>query len=184
VASIESIFSRKEIEALTNEPFVEPVLPNETQSPLQRLQQFDIVHYLPDDLLRKVDTASMAVALEVRCPLLSMRVRNAVAPFSTRALLSGGRKGLLRSIAKKYLPEHIVDRPKMGFAVPLASWLRSDQSSLGKLAGEVLLDSDAFAGLNINNKNIATMLHDHRSGRRNLEHKLFALLTLALWRSS
>ena len=181
VASIESIFSRNEIEQLTGEPFGEAVVPVDIGTPVQRLQQFDIEHYLAGDLLRKVDTASMAVALEVRSPLLSMRVRNAVAPLTTRQLLSGGRKGVLRSIARKYLPNHIVDRPKMGFAVPLKSWLQSEQSSLGQLASDVLLSDDPFAGLSIKKEVVTTMLQEHRLGQRNHEHKLFALLTLALW---
>ena len=181
VASIESIFSKTEIESLTGEPFVDAVAPEIENSPLRRLQQFDVKNYLPCDLLRKVDTASMAVALEVRSPLLSMRVRNAVSPLTTRELLADGRKGVLRTIAKKYLPAHIVDRPKMGFAVPLASWLRNEQSSLGKLASDVLLSPDPFAGLNIDTKIVATLVREHRSERRNHEHKLFALLTLALW---
>jgi len=181
VASIESIFSRSEIEQLTGEPFGEAVVPVDIGTPVQRLQQFDIEHYLAGDLLRKVDSASMAVALEVRSPLLSMRIRNAVAPLTTRQLLSGGRKGVLRSIARKYLPNHIVDRPKMGFAVPLKSWLQSEQSSLGQLASDVLLSADPFAGLSIKKEVVTTMLQEHRSGQRNHEHKLFALLTLALW---
>ena len=181
VASIESVFSRNEIEQLTGEPFGEAVVPVETGTPVQRLQQFDIEHYLAGDLLRKVDSASMAVALEVRSPLLSMRVRNAVAPLTTRQLLTGGRKGVLRSIARKYLPNHIVDRPKMGFAVPLKSWLQSEQSSLGQLASDVLLSEDPFAGLSIKKELVTTMLQEHRLGQRNYEHKLFALLTLALW---
>jgi asparagine synthase (glutamine-hydrolysing) len=181
VASVASLFSRKEIESLTGEPFVEAVAPEEVGSPLQRLQHFDIEHYLAGDVLRKVDTASMAVALEVRSPLLSMRVRNAVAQLTTRELLVGGRKGVLRSIATKYLPIHIVNRPKMGIGVPLAHWLRSEQSSLGKLASDVLLSSDPFSGLSMNKQGVATILQEHRSGKRNHEHKLFALLTLALW---
>ncbi len=181
VASIESVFSRNEIEQLTGEPFGEAVVPVEIGTPVQRLQQFDIEHYLAGDLLRKVDSASMAVALEVRSPLLSMRVRNAVAPLTTRQLLSGGRKGVLRSIARKYLPNHIVERPKMGFAVPLKSWLQSEQSSLGQLASDVLLSDDPFAGLSIKKEVVTTMLQEHRLGQRNYEHKLFALLTLALW---
>jgi len=182
VASIESLFSSSEIESMTGEPFVVPVVPSVHETPIQRLQQFDMQHYLPDDLLRKVDTASMAVALEVRSPLLSMRVRNAVAPLTTRQLMPRGeRKGLLRVIASKYLPKNIVDRPKMGFAVPLASWFRSDQSGLGQLAGDVLLASDAFSGLPVDNQQVATMFDEHRCGHRNHEHKLFALLTLALW---
>jgi asparagine synthase (glutamine-hydrolysing) len=123
----------------------------------------------------------MAVALEVRSPFLSMRVRNAVAQLTTRQLMKGGRKGALRSIAEKYLPDHIVNRPKMGFAVPLATWLRSEQSSLGKLANDVLLSEDPFVNLPIDKSIVANMLHKHRENRCNSEHKLFALLTLALW---
>ena len=69
----------------------------------------------------------------------------------------------------------------MGFAVPLKSWLQSEQSSLGQLASDVLLSDDPFAGLSIKKEVVATMLQEHRSGQRNHEHKLFALLTLALW---
>ena len=181
VASIESVFSRIEIEKLTGEPFVDAVVPVNEGSPIERLQHFDIEHYLAGDLLRKVDTASMAVALEVRSPLLSIRVRNALAPLTTRELLSGGRKGVLRSIAKKYLPAHIVDRPKMGFAVPLANWLRSEQSSLGHFAMDVLFSDDPFPGMSIDKRVVQKMLRDHRTGRRNYEHKLFALLTLSIW---
>ena len=69
----------------------------------------------------------------------------------------------------------------MGFAVPLTNWFRSDQSGLGQLAGDVLLTKDAFSGLSVDSKLVATMFDEHRRGRRNHEHKLFALLTLALW---
>ena len=69
----------------------------------------------------------------------------------------------------------------MGFAVPLKSWLESEQSSLGQLASDVLLSDDPFVGLNIKKEVVTTMFQELREGQRNHVHMLFALLTLALW---
>ncbi|MEI2419160.1 asparagine synthase C-terminal domain-containing protein, partial [Arthrospira platensis SPKY2] len=101
----------------------------------------DTATYLPDDLLVKVDRASMAVSLEVRIPLLDP----AVFEFAWRLdpadrIRDGGGKWPLRQLLKRSLPEHLVDRPKMGFGVPVGQWLREPLRSWG----DELLDPVAF----------------------------------------
>jgi asparagine synthase (glutamine-hydrolysing) len=86
----------------------------------------DAQMYLPDDLLVKVDRASMAVGLEVREPLLDHRLVEYAIALPHRFKYQGGTsKYILRRILYKYVPRHLVDRRKQGFSVPLAGWLRS-----------------------------------------------------------
>ena len=96
-------------------------------SPLQIMQFLDSISYLPDDILTKVDHASMAVGLEARVPLLDTAVYSfscrLPSQFKTRA---GPPKWILRQLLGRYLPRRLFDRPKQGFEVPMSSWLRVD----------------------------------------------------------
>lgn len=140
--------------------------------------RWDLQHYLPFELLRKVDRASMAVALEVRCPLLDTQVCDLAGHLPTAVLMPGGRpKGLLRELGARYLPADIVRRPKRGFAVPIGDWLKTH------LRDE--LHDHLFNGhletLGINPAVTRQLFDEHTQHRADHTHRLFALLQLSLW---
>ena len=146
---------------------------------ISRMQYMDQVTYLPDDILVKVDRASMAVGLEVRVPLLDHRV----AEFmwnqpSGRKIRNGRSKWLLRQVLNRYVPTSIIDRPKMGFGVPIDQWLRGPLRDWAQdlLSVERLRDDGIF---NVNN--VQKCLQEHMSGHRNHQYRLWVLLMYQAW---
>lgn len=122
---------------------------------VSRMQAQDMVTYLPDDILTKVDRCSMAVSLEARVPLLDHRLVELV--WSLPATLRHDHnvpKRLLREVLARYFPRSLIDRPKRGFSIPLAGWLRgplrewaSDMLTPAKLAKDGFFDAEAIQAL-------------------------------------
>jgi asparagine synthase (glutamine-hydrolysing) len=144
----------------------------------QRLLYDDFLVQLPDDYLTKVDVASMAASLEVRAPFLDQRVvEHAWTLPDDLKLRWGERKWLLKRIAARWVPESVVYRPKMGFALPLVCWWRG---RLGEYLEQLLVDSHAAADGWIQVAPVQEMLHRHRAGA-NHHTRLWLVLWLELW---
>lgn len=140
--------------------------------------RWDLNHYLPHEVLRKVDRASMAVAIEVRCPLLDTSVADLAGHIPPRLLMPGGRpKGLLRDLAEDWLPHEIVTRPKRGFAVPIGAWFRTS------LRDELraVLEGPKLAAVGVVPGAAQRLFDEHQVQKRDHTHRLFALLQLSLW---
>ncbi len=106
-------------------PLAEARAADVVESPVEKMQLLDALTYLPDDILTKVDRASMAVSLEVRVPVLDIRVAELAWRMPLEFKLRRGEgKQVLRRVLHRYVPRELVERPKMGFTVPLAEWLR------------------------------------------------------------
>ncbi|MBM3547144.1 MAG: asparagine synthase (glutamine-hydrolyzing) [Alphaproteobacteria bacterium] len=145
--------------------------------PLERMQLRDSLDYLPDDILAKVDRASMAVALEARAPLLDHRVVELAWSLPRAMRVRGGQgKWALRRVLERYVPRTLTERPKTGFALPLAEWLRGPLRDWAEslLARETLhpaLDPDP----------IRAAWEDHLSGNQNHQHRLWCVLMFQAW---
>jgi len=172
-----------ELMAGVNEPkgvIWDPSLDADIPDFLERMQYLDQVTYLPDDILTKVDRASMAVALEARVPLIDHRV----VEFSWRLpadvkIRDGQTKWILRQVLDRHVPRELVDRPKMGFAIPLGEWLRGPLRDWAEnLLSERRLRE---AGL-LNAAAVRSRWQEHLQGRRNWEYLLWDVLMLEAWR--
>src|SRR5262249_15075553 len=147
--------------------------------PLDRALYVDVNTYLVDDIMTKVDRMSMAVALEAREPLLDHRLLEFAATVPTSLKLKDGRsKHLLRRLLERRGPASIVNRPKQGFAVPVADWLREPPSGLvDDLLQDGRLNSRGF----FERSAIARLWNEHRARKRDHGHRLWSLLMLELW---
>jgi asparagine synthase (glutamine-hydrolysing) len=146
----------------------------------ERMMRVDIATYLPDDILTKVDRTSMAVSLEARVPLLDPRVidfaRHLPLQFKMRRLET---KRVLKEVLYRHVPRALVDRPKMGFGVPVAAWLRGP---LRMWADRLLASERLEAGGHLQPSVVRPMWQAHLDGRADHSFRLWTLLMFEAWR--
>ena len=146
---------------------------------VNRMLRADTMTYLPEDLLVKVDRMTMAHSLEARSPLLDHKVLEFAAALPEHQKLHRTTsKWLLRQVARRLMPAALVDRPKMGFGVPVGSWFRAE---LGNTFRELVLASDAAARDLIDTRPAADLINQHAAGIHDHSHRLWVLLMLELW---
>jgi asparagine synthase (glutamine-hydrolysing) len=157
-----------------------PVVTDRFDAPFaQQMMFYDLTQYLPDDILAKVDRASMAVSLEARVPLLD----HEIVEFAWRLPMSWkiqGRtqKWILRQVLARHVPLSLVERPKTGFGVPVGQWLRGP---IKDWAAELLQESEVRGEGIFDHAVVAETWKAHQIGRGNHEHRLWAILMFQSW---
>jgi asparagine synthase (glutamine-hydrolysing) len=139
----------------------------------------DLKLWLPDDLLMKMDKMSMAASVEARVPLLDHPLVEWAARVPDRYKVGGFEgKVLLRQLARRLLPREVVDRPKVGFTVPLSPWFRGP---LREVLCDTLLSPTCLSRGYFEPGILRATVEDHVSGRRDRARELWTLFTLELW---
>ena len=148
----------------------------------QKMMLLDTLTYLPDDILTKVDRASMAVSLEARVPLLDPRVVEFAWSLPMSAKIRGQRgKHLLREVLYRHVPPSLIDRPKMGFGLPIDEWLRGP---LREWADDLLAPSRLRESGLLDPKLVTGAWQEHRSGTRRRHYLIWDILMLESWLQS
>lgn len=146
---------------------------------IEKMMALDTMTYLPDDILAKVDRAAMGVSLETRVPMLD----HTVVEFAWRLpieykLEAGISKSPLRNVLYRHVPKELIERPKMGFGIPLAEWLRGPLKDWAdELLSEERLNQEGFFDSNI----IRATWDEHCSGKRNWSGQLWCILVFQMW---
>ena len=143
------------------------------------MMAYDLISYLPTDILTKVDRAAMSVSLETRVPFLDPDVIQFSASLPMEFKIRNGvTKWLLREVLYKHVPKDLIERPKMGFAVPLAEWLRGPLKDWAEsLLDEKRLHQEGFFNVEF----VRDKWSEHISGRRNWSHQLWNVLMFQAW---
>ncbi len=146
----------------------------------ERMMYWDALSYLPGDILTKVDRASMAVSLEARAPLLDKRIYDYVWTLPENMKIRNGQgKYLLRQVLNRHVPRALTERPKQGFSVPIAEWLRSDLRGWAEdLLDEKTLKEDGY----LNAPALRAVWNEYLSGRTQHAPKLWTALMFLTWK--
>ena len=147
---------------------------------VERLLDVDVQSYLPDDLLVKMDIATMAHSIEARSPLLDPAVMDLAAslPLGVKLGSDGTTKRIFKRAMSQWLPDEILHREKMGFRIPFGDWLRDGQR---QLAGDVLLDPRTLERGMFSEKRLREIVAEHLDGRQDHGYRIWTLLMLELW---
>ncbi|HUF04680.1 MAG TPA: asparagine synthase (glutamine-hydrolyzing) [Aridibacter sp.] len=151
----------------------------DAESVVERMQYLDMKLYLAEDILTKVDRASMAVSLEVRAPFLDHKVAEFAASLPAGYKLKGRTsKYILKKAVKDLLPDEIISRPKKGFGIPVAEWLKG---RLSPLLHELLSESRLKRQGIFEPSYVSRLIEEHESGKANHYKQLWTLLVFQLW---
>ena len=146
---------------------------------LDQYLDVDVNSYLPNDLLVKIDIATMAHSLEGRSPLLDHEFMELAASLPPQLKADRGRrKRVLRSALRGWVPDAILDGPKQGFELPVSRWLRGDLSAYAR---EVLMDRESRSRGWCDEQQVGRLLDEHSGGSRDNGHRIWTLLMLELW---
>jgi asparagine synthase (glutamine-hydrolysing) len=149
------------------------------ETDLERMLDVDVQTYLPGDLLPKIDIATMAHSLEARSPFLDHRLMEFAASLPASMKLDGAvTKRILKETMRGRLPDAILDRPKMGFGVPLARWFREE---LRDLPAEHLLDPGSLSRGYFRRSELERIIADHRDGVTDNSLRIWVLLQFEMW---
>ena len=146
---------------------------------VENMMACDFVTYLSDDILCKVDRASMYHSLETRAPYLDINLINYVINLPFKEKIHGNETKIIqKKLLSKYIPKKFFDRPKMGFGIPLGKWFHSELNDLlnDSLSIEMLNKHSLF-----DNKKVLELKNRHLNYEENNENKLWALIQFNLW---
>ena len=148
-------------------------------SVVERMMDIDIQTYLPGDLLVKMDIATMAYSLEARSPFLDHQLMEFAASLPAELKFAGSRgKVILKRALRGILPDEVLDRPKMGFGVPLGRWFREE---LRELPAHVLLDRESLDRGYFRRAEVERLIREHHQGTADNSPRLWTLLQLEMW---
>jgi asparagine synthase (glutamine-hydrolysing) len=147
--------------------------------PIVKMMLADLISYMRDDVLVKVDRASMATQLEVRAPLLDINVFRYSAALPLEAKVKNGVGKLpLRQLLREEGLEHVLDKPKTGFALPMWHWLRQDLKTWGD---ERLFAPQLYQYTNLKRQDVETIWKHHVDGTTDAQHYIWSLCVLSEW---
>jgi asparagine synthase (glutamine-hydrolysing) len=139
----------------------------------------DLMAYHPDDILQKVDRAAMAISLETRVPYLDHDLVEFIMrlPLEMK-ICNGSSKWILRQVLYRYLPQELMERPKMGFAVPVGDWIKGSMRNWTEdLIAQSRIEQEGY----FNTQAVGEMWQQHLSGRFNRTHELWNILMFQSW---